>query len=123
MSFLRHGAAAAGVPAPTSFCPELTPPVPFSPSPSLIIIARPAAFPFFYIEPSAKANAEIIAKYNKKNVPISKFAPIGEARRRIHSLRHRHSSRSSLLLSFSPFVYSLGNPFGFCPFPAQATPP
>ena len=39
---------------------------------------RPAAFPFFYIEPQLEENAKIIKRFNKKKVPIDKFAPIGQ---------------------------------------------
>lgn len=37
---------------------------------------RPAAFAFFYIEPTRFAG--IINKFNPKNVPIDQFEPIGE---------------------------------------------
>lgn len=43
------------------------------------IYCRPAAFPFFYIEPQAPANADIVNRYNKKKVPLSKFFPIGNS--------------------------------------------
>jgi hypothetical protein len=45
---------------------------------------KAAAFPFFYIEPQAKENSDIIKKFNKKNVPIHKFAPIGNSPVMIH---------------------------------------
>jgi len=45
---------------------------------------KAAAFPFFYIEPQAKENSDIIKKYNKKKVPIHKFAPIGNSPVMIH---------------------------------------
>jgi hypothetical protein len=41
------------------------------------ILCRPAAFPFFYIEPQLAENKPIIDKFNKKNAPITQFAPIG----------------------------------------------
>lgn len=44
---------------------------------------RPAAFPFFYIEPLAPVNAEIIQKYNELKRPLKAFAPIGEKRRQL----------------------------------------
>jgi hydroxyproline O-arabinosyltransferase len=48
------------------------------PPPLLASPTKAAAFPFFYIEPQAKENGDIIQKYNDKDVPLEKFAPIGE---------------------------------------------
>ncbi|KAL4518212.1 hypothetical protein Ndes2437A_g04508 [Nannochloris sp. 'desiccata'] len=45
---------------------------------------KAAAFPFFYIEPQSKENSDIIQKFNKKKVPIHKFAPIGNSPVMIH---------------------------------------
>jgi hypothetical protein len=41
--------------------------------------AKPAAFPFFYIEPAAEANAEILKRYNPAGVPLERFAPVGNS--------------------------------------------
>ncbi len=39
---------------------------------------RPAAFPFFYIEPTNAKYKSIIARYNKKKVPPDALDPVGE---------------------------------------------
>jgi len=54
------------------------------PPPLLATPTKAAAFPFFYIEPQAKENSDIIKKFNKHNVPIHKFAPIGNSPVMIH---------------------------------------
>jgi len=38
---------------------------------------RAAAYPFFYIKPGEEPNDRIVKKFNKNNVPMRHFHPIG----------------------------------------------
>ena len=40
-------------------------------------VYRAAAYPFFYIRPSEEPNDKIVKRFNKNNVPMRHFHPIG----------------------------------------------
>ena len=67
------------------------------------LIPRPAAFPFFYINPSDKQFAPLIEKLNDAKKPISAFDPVGNSPVIIHKDQMKvRFSRKLLGLSMPP---------------------